>query len=196
MSDFSFDLTPPARFATLPTLDEDRDEAGSSTIHTHTRTNSLTSISSRPPRPRRAPPPLPPVENGGRLSLISEVDSSVLDTPLPPVCKLGPSLVDGKQQQRYFRQQLEDKFPAPPPTEPAVESDDDVPVSLVQPAPRHRRPLHPLPSLSLSSSLRSPSQEGDRKTRSAPSQSEKPTSKRPSALPKPEKKRNKAFRWL
>lgn len=126
MSDFSFDLTPPARFATLPTLDEDRSEAGSSTIHTHTRTNSLTSISSRPPRPRRAPPPLPPVENGGRLSLISEVDSSVLDTPLPPVCSnLAPPSSTATSSSATFRRQLEDKFPAPPPTEPAAESDDD-----------------------------------------------------------------------
>ena len=127
MSDFSFDLTPPARFATLPTLDEDRSEAGSSTIHTHTRTNSLTSISSRPPRPRRAPPPLPPVENGGRLSLISEVDSCILlDTPLPPVCSnLVPPSSTASSSSATFRQQLEDKFPAPPPTEPATESDDD-----------------------------------------------------------------------
>ena len=126
MSDFSFDLTPPARFATLPTLDEDRSEAGSSTIHTHTRTNSLTSISSRPPRPRRAPPPLPPVENGGRLSLISEVESSVLDTPLPPVCSnLVPPSSTASSSSATFRQLLEDKFPAPPPAEPAAESDDD-----------------------------------------------------------------------
>ena len=125
MSDFSFDLTPPARFATLPTLDEDHDEAGSYTIHTHTRTNSLTSVSSRPARPRRAPPPLPPVENGGRLSLISEVDSSVLDTPLPPVASLVPPSSTASSSSATFRQQLEDKFPAPPLTKPAVESDNE-----------------------------------------------------------------------
>ena len=131
MSDFSFDLTPPARFATLPTLetlDYDRDEAeagSSTTTRTHTRTNSLTSICSRPPRPRRAPPPLPAVENGGRLSLISEVDSSVLDTPLPPVAHLVPSSSTASSSSATFRQQPEDKFPAPPPTEPAAESDSE-----------------------------------------------------------------------
>ena len=148
MSDFSFDLTPPARFATLPTLDEDRSEAGSSTIHTHTRTNSLTSISSRPPRPRRAPPPLPPpVENGGRLSLISEVDSCILlDTPLPPVCSnLVPPSSTASSSSATFRQQLEDKFPAPPPTEPAAESDDDDASSCILSIARTATPSPPPP---------------------------------------------------
>lgn len=125
MSDFSFDLTPPARFATLPTLDEDGDEAGSYTIHTHTRTNSMTSVSSRPAPPRRAPPPLPAHENGGRLSLISEVDSSVLDTPLPPVTSLVPPSSTASSSSATFRQQLEDDFPAPPLTKPDVESDNE-----------------------------------------------------------------------
>ena len=145
MSDFSFDLTPPARFATLPTLDEDRDEAASYTIHTHTRTNSLTSVSSRPPRPRRAPPPLPAVENGGRLSLISEVDSSVLDTPLPPVTSLVPPSSTASSSSATFRQQLEDNFPAPPPTQPAAESDDDESYRVPSPARTATPSPPPLP---------------------------------------------------
>lgn len=149
MSDFSFDLTPPARFATLPTLDEDRDEAGagSSTTHSHTRTNSLTSISSRPPPPRRVPPPVPPYENGGRLSLISEVDSSVLDTPLPPVASLVPPSSTASSSSATFSQQLEDKFPAPPPTEPAAdaefESDTDSEPSRVPSSARTATPSPP-----------------------------------------------------